>query len=111
MKIKNFTSVEKAHFKKSAGEYLEFYKEVTSKLSPYSHAMYSRALSYIAVENGLYNLSPNKKPSKSNPIVFRRNKLLRGINKQIQNIRNIIEKSKKEKFCLRKGWMCRAETE
>lgn len=39
--------------------------------------------------DNLFNLSPNKKPSKSNPIVFRRNKLLRGINKQIQNIRNI----------------------
>jgi len=60
MKIKNFTSVEKAHFRKSAGDYLEFYKEVTSTLSSYSHAMYSRALSYIAVENGLYNLTPKE---------------------------------------------------
>ena len=60
MKIKNFSSVEKAHFKHSAAEYLLFYKEVTSKLSSYSHAMYSRALSYIAVENGLYSLSPKE---------------------------------------------------
>ena len=36
-----------------------------------------------------FNLTPNKKPSKSNPIVFRRNKLLRGINKQISNINNL----------------------
>ncbi len=44
MKIKYFNSVEKSHFKHSAAEYLLFYKEVTSKLSSYSHAMYSRAL-------------------------------------------------------------------
>tara|TARA_R100000353_G_scaffold42559_2_gene33926 strand:- start:2328 stop:3428 length:1101 start_codon:yes stop_codon:yes gene_type:complete len=60
MKIKNFNSVEKEHFKKSAADYLDFYKEVTSKLSSYSHAMYSRALSYIAVENGLYNHTPKE---------------------------------------------------
>ena len=36
-----------------------------------------------------FNLTPNKKPTKSNPIVFRRNKLLRGINKQISNINNL----------------------
>ena len=39
--------------------------------------------------DNLFNLTPNKKPSKSNPIVFRRNKLLRGINKQIQNHDNV----------------------
>ena len=39
--------------------------------------------------NQLFNLTPNKKPSKDNPIVFRRNKLLRGINKQIQNINDL----------------------
>ena len=40
------------------------------------------------IEN-ILNLTPNKKPTKSNPIVFRRNKLLRGINKQISNINNL----------------------
>ncbi|HAI39837.1 MAG TPA: hypothetical protein DCM40_17925, partial [Maribacter sp.] len=60
MKIKNFNAIEKAHFKHSAADYLEFYRETNSKLSTYSHAMYSRALSYIAVENGLYNKTPKE---------------------------------------------------
>ena len=39
--------------------------------------------------DNIFTLSPNKKPSKDNPIVFRRNKLIRGINKQIQNINDL----------------------
>ena len=60
MKIKNFNAIEKEHFKKSAADYLEFYRETNNKLSTYSHAMYSRALSYIAVENQLYNKTPKE---------------------------------------------------
>ena len=37
----------------------------------------------------IFTLTPKKKPSKTNPILFRRNKLLSGINKQIQNIHDL----------------------
>jgi hypothetical protein len=40
------------------------------------------------IEN-LFTLTPKRKPTKSNPILFRRNKLLNGINKQIQNIHDM----------------------
>ena len=40
------------------------------------------------IEN-IFTLTPKRKPTKSNPILFRRNKLLSGINKQIQNIENL----------------------
>jgi hypothetical protein len=36
-----------------------------------------------------FTLTPTKKPSKSNPIILRRNKLLNGINKQIQNVNDL----------------------
>ena len=36
--------------------------------------------------NSLFNLTSNKKPNKVNPIVMRRNKLIKGINKQLKNI-------------------------
>jgi len=40
------------------------------------------------IEN-LFTLTPKKKPNKMNPILFRRNKLINSINKQIQNINDL----------------------
>lgn len=39
--------------------------------------------------NDIFNLTPNRKPKTNNPITFRRDKLIRNINKQLQNIQDI----------------------
>ncbi len=49
--------------------------------------------------NNLFNLTSNKKPNKVNPIVMRRNKLIKGINKQLKNIDDL-----KQGMIVRNTW-------
>lgn len=49
--------------------------------------------------NSLFNLTSNKKPNKVNPIVMRRNKLIKGINKQLKNIDDL-----KQGMIVRNNW-------
>lgn len=60
MKIRNLPYEDRLKFKKNVPIYLEFFKKVSPQLSPHSHSMYSRALSYIAVENLLIEKSPKE---------------------------------------------------
>ena len=60
MKIRSLTTEQRKNFKKNVPVYLEFLKNTSPKLSKCSHTLYSRALSFIAVENDLINLEPKQ---------------------------------------------------
>lgn len=53
MKIRDLSEEQKKHFKFNVETYQNFLKDKCPHLSEYSHSMYARALSYIAVENKL----------------------------------------------------------
>ena len=58
MKIRSLTFEQRAQFKQNVPVYMEFLKQTAPKLSKCSHQLYSRALSFIAVENEMVNLKP-----------------------------------------------------
>ena len=60
MKIRELTLDQRQKFKANCPIYLKFLKEKTPQLSAHSHNMYSRALSYIAIENMLINKTPKE---------------------------------------------------
>jgi hypothetical protein len=60
MKIRELTFEQRKSFKALCPIYLTFLKEKTPQLSNHSHMMYSRALSYIAIENNILNNTPKE---------------------------------------------------
>lgn len=60
MKIRSLTIEQRTNFKKNCPVFLEFLKNTAPKLSKCSHKLYSRALSFIAVENDMINLTPKQ---------------------------------------------------
>lgn len=60
MKIRELSQEYRVLFKKQIPIYMDFFKQSAPQLSSHSHQMYSRALSYIAVENTLFNKSPKE---------------------------------------------------
>ena len=60
MKIRELTQIQRSNFKQNCPIYLSFLKEKAPQLSHCSHKLYSRALSYIAVENDLLNKTPKE---------------------------------------------------
>jgi len=60
MKIRDLSATQKEHFKNNVNLYMAFFQNKCPQLSNYSHSMYARALSYIAVENNLNDLLPEE---------------------------------------------------
>lgn len=60
MKISSLTVEQKKNFKSNVPIYLEFLKSTAPKLSKCSHQLYSRALSFISVENDMIHLTPKQ---------------------------------------------------
>jgi hypothetical protein len=60
MKIKNLSDEQKKNFKANIPIYFEFLKNNKPLLSDSSHKLYSRALSFVAIENELINKTPKE---------------------------------------------------
>ena len=60
MRIRELSQQQRQNFKNNCPIYLSFLREKAPQLSNCSHKLYSRAISYIAVENDLINKTPKE---------------------------------------------------
>ena len=89
MKIRSLTIDQKKNFKLNVPIYMEFLIATAPKLSKCSHKLYSRALSFIAVENDMINLTPKSLAMKLTKEVLTNNDFTKIVGEDTSGNQNI----------------------
>ena len=89
MKIKNLTSEQKKNFKANIPVYFDFLKNNKPLLSDSSHKLYSRALSFVAIENQLINKTPKELALALTKDILTTSNFQKIIGKDVGSIQNI----------------------